>query len=247
MNINRNNIVKFKKSFTGIIPVMVFLLSAALFFQGCALNKAPQPQDNEIELKLMEKRISFMEKKLEKIYSRLSIIQFMVDNHELMLKTSYPLQKKEGETPEAKENLSENKEKEALADGTDNKEKISPEQLYSRGIRLINEKIFDSAIKTFDIFIKKYPDHKLADNSLYWRGECFYTQKNFSEAVKSFEQVTTDYPGGSKYPDALLKAGYSYIELGNTQKAKEALQKVIKLYPFSNAAPKAEVKLKELL
>lgn len=256
-----------KKSLSGVKPGVVFIFLLFILFstQGCVVNQLKEKmkpkveQDNEIEKQLMEKRITFLEKKLDKIYNRLSIIQFMVDNHELMLKTSAPstpqampqvngAEKLSAGIPRSKSNLIEKESplEEPQTPGFQEGD-LTPEQLYSSGIRLINEKNFNSAINTFNKFLTKYPNHKLADNSLYWKAECYYSQKNFSEALKTFELVTTNYPDGSKYPDALLKAGYSYIGLGNKEMAKSTLQKVIKLFPFSNAAPKAEAKLKELL
>ncbi|MGM0417530.1 MAG: tol-pal system protein YbgF [Thermodesulfobacteriota bacterium] len=184
-------------------------------------------------MKLIEKRLSIVEDKIDKVYNRLSVIQFMVDDHEQKLKVS------------GNSDISDQTE-EIKTEKTEDPAEITPNKLYSKGLNLLKEKKYKSALDTFDKFLDKFPENSLADNAIYWKGETYYTQKEYSKAAETFKMVTEKYPDGSKCPDALLKEGYSYIELGETKKAEQTLQKLIKLYPFSSAAPKAEVKLKEI-
>ena len=210
--------------------IALFLIAISISLSGCASKTLKIVKGNEIELKLMEKRINLAEKKLEKLYNRLSIIQFMVDNHEQTLKSLTPSKAIPYEEKVTKQ-----------------KQVVSPEALYSNGIREIKAGNYDSAINIFKNFMTKYPTNNLTDNALYWTGEAYYSKKEFNKSAKIFSSLPEKYPDGNKAPDALLKAGFSYLKLKNKKKAKKMFQKVLKLYPFSNAAPKAETKLKLLL
>lgn len=218
-----------------------FILLFILAFSGCASKAKNNPDNSQTELNLIDKRLSAVEDKIEKLYSRLSIIQFMVDNHEQMIKNN-----PEKSNSQITENTSE-KEIDSIQIIEVKEENLSPQKLYAKGYNYLKNKNYSKSIETFDEFLKKYPDETLADNALYWKGEAFYAQSDYKKSAEIFELVTKNYPDGTKCPDAMLKAGYSYLNLKNNDKAKELLQKVIKNYPFSNAAPKAQSKLREIL
>lgn len=223
---------------------IILLFLFVIGFCSCASKNEKQPNDIEIEMKLLDKRLGAVEEKIDKLYSRLSIIQFMVDNHEQMIKAKpESLSSQETATSQI---MPENTEKVSYVHEA-REENLSPQKLYSKGYNYLKNKNYAKSIDTFDEFLKKYPNETLADNALYWKGEAFYAQSDYKKSAEIFELVTTTYPEGTKCPDALLKAGYSYLMLKNNEKAKELLQKVIKIYPFSNAAPKAQSKLKEIL
>lgn len=217
--------------------VLIFLIISLC--SACALNKPAETNESEIQLKLLDKRMAAVEEKIDKLYSRLSIIQFMVDNHEQMIKVSNPLTHKSDNESTAVNNSDDDKKS--------TEDSLSPQKLYAKGIDYLKNKKYEKAVETFDEFLNKYPGESLADNALYWKGEAFYAQSKYQKSAEIFELVTTTYPDGTKCPDAMLKAGYSHLKLGDNNKAREFLQKVIKTYPFSNAAPKAQSKLKEIL
>lgn len=121
----------------------------------------------------------------------------------------------------------------------------SPQNLYKKARNLLLEDNFSQAADLFIQFIKKYPEHSLADNAVYWLGECYYSLRQFKKAIPIFKDLEHKYPKSEKVPDANLKLGYSYLSLNDTNRAHHYLKKVIKTYPFSPAAEKAEEKLKE--
>jgi len=232
--------------FTNKIPASnagkIFFIFLLLFvFSGCASKVTHGPDDSEIKTKLIDKRLSAVEEKMDKLYNRLSIIQFMVDSHEQKIKTS-----SEASHTKITENKSENLIKTSSFKEI-KEENLSPQKLYAKGYDYLKDKNYSKSIETFDEFLKKYPHETLADNSMYWKGEAFYALSDYEKAAKIFESVASTYPDGTKCPDALLKAGYSHLKLKNNEKAKLFFQKVIKNYPFSNAASKAQLKLKEIL
>jgi len=81
----------FKKCTSGILQLTggtLFFIFFLLIISGCSARQNQTSNDDEIELKLIEKRLSIVEDKIDKVYNRLSVIQFMVDDHEQKLKVS---------------------------------------------------------------------------------------------------------------------------------------------------------------
>ncbi|WP_462269281.1 tol-pal system protein YbgF [Desulfobacter sp.] len=120
---------------------------------------------------------------------------------------------------------------------------LDPVKLYKKGRALLLERNISMAQTLFSDFVKKFPDHELADNAFYWLGECSYTTGNYETAAKIFKELVQTYPKGQKVPDALLKTGYSYISIDDVNQANHYFKQVIRRYPFSPAADKAQQKL----
>jgi len=242
---------------------LFFLSIGLLLSQSCAAIK-PQPKE-DFQITLLEKQINEMDKKLDEIYHRVSIIQFMIDNHERKLKDieksreihTSPLEEPaDQEEPVADMNPPEIIQEQPLLtqslEPTPQPPPVIPEKteppktLYNRALTAYKNAEYDKAISIFVAFSDKFPDHELADNSLYWAGECYYAKKDYSAAIISFKKVVTRYPEGSKIPDAFLKTGYAYIAMDDRENARLFLKKVIKNFPFSPAGSKAEEMLKRI-
>jgi len=103
--------------------------------------------------------------------------------------------------------------------------------LYEQGFAQIKAQDFAAAEKSFDAFLKSYPDHALAPNALYWLGETFYVRKDFAKAARVFAQAYQKYPGGPKAADNLLKLGMSLAGGGQKAEACVALAELRKKYP----------------
>jgi hypothetical protein len=63
---------------TGLV-LFVVLLCPVFLFMSCASTEPPK---EDYQFALIEKQVSEMEKKIDEIHHRVSIVQFMVDNHE---------------------------------------------------------------------------------------------------------------------------------------------------------------------
>ncbi|WP_051085692.1 tol-pal system protein YbgF [Desulfobacter curvatus] len=123
---------------------------------------------------------------------------------------------------------------------------LDPVKLYKKGrTLLLRERNISTAQTLFSDFVKKFPDHELADNALYWLGECSYTTGDYEKAAKIFKTLVQTYPKGQKVPDALLKTGYSYMSIDDVTQANHYFKQVITRYPFSPAADKAQKKLSQ--
>jgi len=122
---------------------------------------------------------------------------------------------------------------------------LDPFKLYNKASALLLERNISKARTLFSDFVKKYPDHELADNALYWLGECSYTKGDYEKAVEIFKALVLTYPKGPKVPDAPLKTGYAYMSMDDVSQANHYFKQVITRYPFSPAADKAQQKLSQ--
>jgi len=135
----------------------------------------------------------------------------------------------------------------ATQDKKDQKAEEHSAQLeYEKAYAAYTDRRFDDALNLFGDFLKRYPEHELADNAQYWLGETYYDMGDYGNAILTFKDVVTRYSDHAKAPDALLKIGYAYMALDDPSNARMFLKRLIKNYPSSAAEAKARTKLKEL-
>ncbi len=130
-------------------------------------------------------------------------------------------------------------------------EKVAPKaaneaESYQKGLDLVQNSDFLTAVASFRGFMKAYPKSDLAGNAQYWIGECYYALKDYPKAIREFEVVVAKYPGSDKVAGAILKQGYSFAEMGMPDDAKLFLNKVIKAYPNSDEAARAREKIAKI-
>ena len=246
------------------ISVLLFLASFFCFFVSCQTTK---PASNNAELVNLANELEEANQKIEEIYHRMSVVQFMVDNHERTI-TDLENNLKPGNTGSMTEKnvkfAAEYEEIPAvIAEDTSandilapeskpditEKESIqykSPEFIYNKGFSALKSKNYTKAVSMFKSIVSKYPAHNLADNAIYWTGEIYYTQRDFPEAIRTFNRLIEQYPEGGKVPDSLLKIGYSYYSMKDKDNAVKYLKKVVVDYPFSVSGSKAEAMLHKI-
>ncbi len=254
--------LKGKRGLSSVLSC-IFCCLTLFFIPACA---SQQPEEN-YKLTLMEKQIRELEDKMDESYHRLSVLQFMVDNHERTLKDmhggsatlperrmSRPQAKSPAAPPPATPNEAPAEESLATSHSTEapplpasgHDPQGSPNTLYNKALAEYQKNDFKSATEDFSRFLETYPQHQLADNALYWKGECLYAQKDFQGAINIFKQVIDQYPSGGKIPDALLKTGFAYLSINSKENARSYLKQVVQKYPFSPAGTKAEQMLKKI-
>jgi len=106
----------------------------------------------------------------------------------------------------------------------------APTALYETGFAQLRAGDHDQAERTFNDFIKSYPNHTLAGNAEYWRAETHYVRGDFNGAARLFAQAYQKFPDGQKAPDNLLKLGLSLAGLGNNDDACIALDQLQQAY-----------------
>lgn len=245
-------------------PVYFLLIVCVLtVFNSC---QSVRPSSSQ-EITNLANELEEANQKLEEIYHRVSVVQFMVDNHERTIADLESLIKESGvntvnpRSPEKKKDvfavtedkslekslLAPEEEPDTLNTGVraDNINS-SPEYLYNQAFSALKSKDYTKAISLFRTLVSRFPAHNLADNSIYWTGEIFYTQNEYSEAIKTFQGLIEKYPEGGKVADALLKIGFSYYAIKDKDNAVRYLKQVVVDHPFSGSGSKAEAMLSKI-
>lgn len=223
---------------------IVAIAGALIFLQACTTTKPKEDAD----ISKIETRLAEMNQRIDELSHRVSVLQFMVDDHQKSITT---LGKPAGDTPQKSGSLIETiLSQSAPASGAPARQLTVPtesaEAAYNNALSVYKSKNYKKAASLFQSIAENYPGHDLADNALYWTGECFYALKDYKGAIKAFKRVIKSYPDGSKVPDSLLKIGYAYLSLNDPVNARSFLKKVIKQYPFTPAGTKAGEMLKKI-
>ncbi len=246
------------------VPIKIILSCSLLFLISC---QTMQPARNQ-EISNLANELEEANQKLEEIYHRVSVVQFMVDNHErtitdlekIIKKTSgaelnhksAALKKDDipaviSEEPIEKTLLTPEVKSDTITlTAEESAQYKSPEFIYNQGFSALKSKNYTKAISMFKTIVSKYPENNLADNAIYWTGEIHYTQNDFPEAIRTFKRLIETYPEGGKVADALLKVGYSYYSMTDTENAVKYLKMVVVDYPFSVSGSKAEAMLNKI-
>lgn len=125
-------------------------------------------------------------------------------------------------------------------------ENISAEELYQKAYGFLTAAAYPNAEIWLNTFIKRYPNHELADNAYYWLGEVHLVQKKPQQAIMAFKTGLQKFPKGSKAPANMLKMGTAFIQLEQPQFAKTTWNKLIADYPDAIEVDKAKEELKKL-
>ncbi len=254
------------KSMLRKVSVSLILVSLICFLVSCQTTKP----SNNTEITNLANELEEANQKIEEIYHRMSVVQFMVDNHERTItdlektfknngvggpvapsfdnrKTKEEIPAVISEEPSEKELLTP--ERQSDTPKITSEESIqyqSPEYIYNKGFSALKTKNYTKAVSMFKTIVSKYPAHNLADNAIYWTGEIYYTQRDFPEAIRSFNRLIEKYPEGGKVAGALLKIGYSYYSMNDNDNAVKYLKKVVVDHPFSVSGSKAEAMLHKI-
>ena len=117
---------------------------------------------------------------------------------------------------------------------------------YQDAFNLLMDRKYADAQKAFQLFLKSYPNSRLADNAQYWLAEANYVTRNFDVALAEFNKVVQGFPDSPKISDALLKIGYIQYEQQQWGTARETLSNLINRYPNSTASQLAEKRLERM-
>ncbi|PYM03931.1 MAG: hypothetical protein DMD82_15885 [Candidatus Rokuibacteriota bacterium] len=137
---------------------------------------------------------------------------------------------------------------------------LQPEDVYQAAYIDFSKGSYALAITGFREFLRRFPEHKLADNAQYWIGESHlslahgYTDagqadkatQELEEGVREFRKVITNYPRGEKVPTALYKEALALLELKQPSMAEARLQYLIENFPRAEETPLARDRLATL-
>lgn len=137
---------------------------------------------------------------------------------------------------------------------------LQPQDIYQAAYIDFSKGSYPLAIAGFREFVRRFPEHELADNAQYWIGEALVSQARaaanagqdaqatdlLQQAVQEFRKVLANYPRGDKAPTALYKEALVLVELKQPQLAQTRLQYLIENFPQAEEAPLARERLAAL-
>jgi tol-pal system protein YbgF len=137
---------------------------------------------------------------------------------------------------------------------------LQPQDIYQASYIDFSKGSYALAMAGFAEFIRRFPDHPLADNAQYWIGESHFsiargyansgqTDKVAPEmelAVQEFRKVIANYPRGEKAPTALYKEALALLELKQPAVAQQRLEYLVSNFPQSEETPLARERLAAL-
>jgi TolA-binding protein len=101
-----------------------------------------------------------------------------------------------------------------------------PEGMHKVALEKFNAGYTKTARAIFTEFIRKAPDHELADDAQFYIGETYFSEARFVEAVSEYRKVYDNYQRGDRFREAVLRIGLSYERTNACDKAK-------KIYKFA--------------
>lgn len=114
--------------------------------------------------------------------------------------------------------------------------RLKPGEIYQKAYNSYLKGDFESAMRGFGEYLKRYPDTDLSDNAAYWIGESLYGGENYKKASRAFDGMALKYPTSNKAPTALLKSAKSKMKIQEKDGAVSTLKKIVDKYPASNEA-----------
>ncbi len=135
-----------------------------------------------------------------------------------------------------------------------------PQDIYQTAYIDFSKGNYRLAVAGFQEFLRRYPDHDLADNAQYWIGEAHLAlarghadagqqeqaTQELQLAVQEFRKVIANYPRGDKAPTALYKEALALLELKQPQLAQARLQYLVDNFPQAEETPLARERLAAL-
>lgn len=134
----------------------------------------------------------------------------------------------------------------------------APEALRLRGVILLRQHRYQSAFRTFQMIIDRYPsypkylevvglEYETAQELMMGKRHYFWGTipgfKDRDSAIKFFQEVVEQAPYSTYAPSALMNVARLGIRLKQPEIAIEALEKVIDEYANSEYAPEAQLLL----
>ncbi len=99
---------------------------------------------------------------------------------------------------------------------------------FESAFKQVRNKNYAAAIKSFNIFLSKYPNNSYSANAHYWLGQVYLVQNNSSDAAKQFLALISQFPDSSKRDASKLKLADIYSKRKKWSEAKALYTEVEK-------------------
>jgi len=117
----------------------------------------------------------------------------------------------------------------------------NPKDTYDLGYGYVLRKDYALAEESFRLFLRHYPNDRLASDAQYWLAESLFQRQRYRDAAEIFLNVSTKYETAAKAPDSLLRLGQALAALGEREAACASLAEVGRKYPRASVSVKQGV------
>jgi tol-pal system protein YbgF len=117
----------------------------------------------------------------------------------------------------------------------------SPKDNYDLAYGYILRKDYALAEDSFRLFLRHYPNDRLASDAQYWLAESLFQRQRYRDAAEIFLNVSTKYETAAKAPESLLRLGQALAALGERDAACASLAEVGRKYPRASVSVKQGV------
>lgn len=136
----------------------------------------------------------------------------------------------------------------ACATNSTNYAQLSPDQIFERGIALLQDGKWTEAISAFEQFTLQYATHPRVQEARFRLAEAYFGKKEFITAGNEFARLAGDYPAGPWADDARFKVCDSYYRLSPktqldqqyTKSAFDHCQSLVSYFPQSEFVARAQ-------
>ena len=137
---------------------------------------------------------------------------------------------------------------------------LQPQDIYQAAYIDFSKGSYPLAIAGFREFLRRYPDHPLAEAAQYWIGEAHFSlargytnagqadkaTEALEQAVQEFRKVQANYARSDKAATALYKEALALLDLKQPAVAQARLQYLVDNFPQAEEAPLARERLAAL-
>lgn len=116
--------------------------------------------------------------------------------------------------------------------------------LFDAGVNSYNARDYTAAARSFQDFLKNYPDHTQTAEAQYYLAECDFQRNQFAQAALAYDTVIKKYPKSSSAPGAYLKQAICFSKMNQMPAARARMQEIISKFPNSPEAARAKTFLK---
>ncbi|MCA9086397.1 MAG: tetratricopeptide repeat protein, partial [Planctomycetaceae bacterium] len=125
---------------------------------------------------------------------------------------------------------------------------------YAVAVGFQNQKLFDSAIDEWNVFLKKFPKDPRIDRAQHYLGTCCLQEQRFDEAIAAFTKVAATSPQFELLDQTLLNLGIAQYGKGQKTQSNQdfasadaTLNRMLARFAESEYAPRALFYLGESL
>lgn len=129
--------------------------------------------------------------------------------------------------------------KEVAAKAEEYVPEVHPYLLFYQGWARYRNGEYTAAFRLFDEFLKKYPEHPLAERGRYTAGWCAYTEENYARAAELFSRFFEEDADPGLQPVGILMYGKSSVHRKNYGDAAFAFEYIFTNFPGAEYADDA--------